>query len=51
LRARFTGLDTAKTLRPRSGPFYGSAMLANGRKVCARKGIGLRAAVSIHEGR
>jgi hypothetical protein len=51
LRARFTGLDTPKPLRPRSAPFYGSAMLANGRKVSARKGIGARAAVSIHEGR
>jgi hypothetical protein len=51
LRARFTGLDTPDTLRPRSAPFYGSAMLANGRKISARKGIGPRAAVSIHEGR
>lgn len=51
LRARFTGLDTPTALRPRSAPFYGSATLANGRKVIARKGIGSRAAVSIHEGR
>ncbi|GAH56187.1 unnamed protein product, partial [marine sediment metagenome] len=51
LRARFTGLDTPTTLRPRSAPFYGSAVLADGRKVNARKGIGSRAAVSIHEGR
>jgi uncharacterized protein len=51
LRARFTGLDTPKALRPRSAPFYGSAMLANGRKISARKGIGSRAVVSIHEGR
>ena len=51
LRARFTGLDVPNALRPRSAPFYGSAVLANGRKVSARKGIGSRAAVSIHEGR
>jgi uncharacterized protein (UPF0276 family) len=51
LRARFTGLDAPGALRPRSAPFYGSAVLADGRKVSARKGIGSRAAVSIHEGR
>ena len=51
LRARFTGLDGPRTLRPRSAPFYGSAVLANGRRVHARKGVGALAAVSIHEGR
>jgi hypothetical protein len=51
LRARFTGLDSPKTLRPRSAPFFGSAVLANGRRVHARKGVGVRAAMSIHEGR
>ena len=51
LQARFTGLDGGKALRPRSAPFYGSAVLGDGRKISARKGIGSRAAVSIHEGR
>jgi uncharacterized protein (UPF0276 family) len=51
LRARFTGLGGPKTLRPRRAPFYGSAVLANGRRVCARKGIGALAEVSMDEGR
>jgi uncharacterized protein len=51
LRARFTGLGSAKTPRPRHAPFCGSAVLTNGRRVCARKGIGALAKVSMHEGR
>jgi hypothetical protein len=49
LRARFTGVGTANT-QPRRAPFVGSAMLANGRRVRARKGVGALAPVTMHEG-
>ena len=50
LRARFSGLGGAKTLQPRRAPFVGSAVLANGRRVRARKGVGALAEVTMREG-
>jgi hypothetical protein len=50
LRARFTGLGGTKTLKPRRAPFVGSAVLTNGRKICACKGIGALADVTMHKG-
>jgi uncharacterized protein len=50
LRARFTGFGGAKTLQPRRAPFVGSAVLANGRRVRARKGVGVLAEVTMREG-
>lgn len=50
LRARFTGFGSAKTLQPRRAPFAGSAVLADGRRVRARKGVGALAEVTMREG-